>query len=151
MLQQATRFAPFILTVVFGGAGGCGAFLTLLSPNTVTVTLINQSPSFDVDTTIVHDSSELPKLLLLQNDFGTDRDNLVPAGQALSFTIDCDGAEVILLADADLELLGGLGPETDSDVLTMDNDFNCGDEIVFTFSHADVGIPTSLDVTIEIR
>ncbi len=60
----------------------------------------------------------------------------VGPGQQASFTRSCDELRALVLDDADLQIIGGLGPETSSDVLRIDDEYECGDEIIFTFTHS---------------
>ncbi|MCH7884473.1 MAG: hypothetical protein IIC01_04415, partial [Planctomycetes bacterium] len=50
--------------------------------------------------------------------------------------------------DADLLILGDIGPEANSDVLRDGDDFSCGDTIVFTFDHS--GILVDFDVIVSV-
>jgi len=47
-----------------------------------------------------------------------------------------------------LLIIGGLGPETNSDVLRDNTDFSCSDTIVFTFDHTDALL--DFDVTSSV-
>ena len=74
----------------------------------------------------------------------------VPAGSTVSFTRDCDDLQAIMIADADLLVVGNLiSPEADTDVLRDGSDFSCGDTLTFTFTHPD--IPISLNIGFDAQ
>jgi hypothetical protein len=54
-----------------------------------------------------------------------------------------------MIDDADLQIVGGIGPETDTRVYRDGDDFNCGDSITFTFDHPT--LPTSLNVNFSAQ
>jgi len=120
-------------------AGGCDALAFLFLPNTVTVTLVNQA-SGTVDAEIfISDQQDIPRSLLTQVDhdivdqLGERIDRTVAAGGQTSFFRSCGDLQAIVVGDADLNILGGLGPSASSDVLRDNEDFNCGDEIQMIF------------------
>lgn len=116
---------------------GCDGVLDIILPSTVTVTLVNESPDFDVDAVFYYDDEDdLPEFLLVET--GTQREVTVGPAQQVSFTRSCDDLRSLILDDADLQIIGGLGPETSSDVLRIDDEYECGDEIIFTFTHSDL-------------
>jgi len=108
----------------------------ILSLNVVRVSLVNNS-DYDVEATLlIHDQQEIPEVLL--KEIGEQLEFIVPAGNTVSFWRDCDDLQAIMIEDADLLLIGELGPETDTGVLRDGDDFNCGSQIIFTFTHSDV-------------
>ncbi len=128
---------------------GCGAALQAagaLQGDEVTVVLRNSSDDFDVEVTLFYDDDQniLEGVL---TETGTQVDTVVLAGQSVTLTRDCDDLQAIIIEDADLLLIGELGPETDTDVLRDGDEFGCGDTLVFTFSHPDEDIPLDLNVT----
>ena len=123
-------------------AGGCDALAFLFLPNTVTVTLINQATG-TVDAEIyISDQQDIPRSLLLEVDnnivdrLGERIDMTVIAGGQTSFFRSCDDLQAIMLGDADLNIIGGLGPDASSDVLRDGDDFNCGDQIQMIFRNS---------------
>jgi len=124
---------------------GCDALLGLLSPTTVTITLVNQSPTFHVDGTLVTAEDELPTALLDQ--LGTDVDFDLNPGGVSRLTRDCDQVKSLRLKDADLRVITGISPDTSTEVLVLGDDFDCGDEIVFTFSHTAAIVDFDVAVT----
>ena len=115
---------------------GCDAVSDLLSPSRVTVSLVNNG-EFEVQARffISEDQNTLEALL---TELGDELNFTVPAGETTTFTRDCDDLQAIILDDAELRVLGGVGPEADTDVLRDGDDFGCGDTIVFTFDHSDL-------------
>lgn len=127
---------------------GCEALVGLLTPSTVTVTLQNDSDQFPVDATVFYDDEE-DTLKILVIEFGNSQDFTIPPGESRSITRSCSDLRGLVLEDADLRISIGLSPETSSNLLRIGSDFECGDEVVFTFSH-DI-IPTSLRLNITTR
>lgn len=141
-MNRRTRTVSIALLLLLPLAG-CGTLLGLLLSSRVTVLLVNDT-DFDVEVSIILDSrQDLPEFLLTET--GEQVDMTVPAGETLSFTRDCDDLQAILIEDADVLLLGGLGPESNTDVLRDGDEFRCGDTIVFTFTQ-----PSILDLNIAI-
>ncbi len=137
------RMLPSIV-VGLGLCSGCD----LIPPAQVTVTLTNTSADFDVDATIFFDDEDdLPRDLLIE--VGQQRDFTIPPGESVSFSADCDALRAIVLEDADLRVVIGVSPETDSGVLRDGDDFECGDEIVFTFTHSILLVDFDVDVTVR--
>ena len=113
---------------------GCDALVGIITPTTVTVSLVNTS-DYDVDAKIlISDEQDLPEFLLTE--LGDELDFTIPAGETVTFVRSCDELQAIVVDDADLLVLIGLGPEAGSDVLRDGDDFRCGDVIIFTFSHS---------------
>lgn len=119
---------------------GCG----LLSPSSVTVNLVNNG-NFPVEVQIfVHDDQNVFQFLI--EEVGEELKLSIPAGSTVSFTRDCDDLQAIMIADADLLVVGNLiSPEADTDVLRDGSDFSCGDTLTFTFTHPDIPISLSID------
>ena len=119
---------------------GCDVLIGIITPTTVTVSLVNAS-DYDVDAKIfISDEQGLPEFLLTELaseiHIGDELDFVIPAGETATFTRSCDKLQAIVVDDADLLVLVGLGPEAGSDVLRDGDDFRCGDIIIFTFSHS---------------
>ncbi len=147
--DQAVKYRIGIVTAVGLALSitGCDVVLDIILPSTVTITLVNDSAQFRVDGTIVFDDDD-PLLKADLIAFGTERDFDLEPGESFSFPpLDCDEVQALILQDADLRVIGGVGPETDSDILRMGDDFECGNEIVFTFS----GGALDFDVSIQVR
>ena len=112
------------------------------APTTTTIELVNAG-SFAVSVTIyIGGSQETTEVLLTT--LGTKIEQTVAAGQTATITRDCDDLQAIIVDDADLQLLGGIGPDANTGVYRDGTDFGCGDTIRFTFSHP--AIPTSLEI-----
>ncbi len=143
------RLGSVIIVALLPLIAGCDGLVDILLPSTVTITLVNESADFNVDGTIVYDDDDL----FLRADLtalGTDLQFNLGPGASFSFPpLDCDEVEALILDDADLRLLGSVGPDTDSDLLRIGDDFECGDEIVFTFTHSDLIL--DFDVAVEAR
>ncbi len=115
-----------------------------ISPSTITVELVNDG-DFPVAVTIyIHDDQLVLDSLI--DDFGTELTYTVAAGNTTTFSYACDELQAIKIGDADLQVIAGFGPETDSITYRDGTHFGCGDTITFTFTHDDFVIPTELDV-----
>lgn len=126
---------------------GCDAVADLIGPSTVRVMLVNNG-QFDVEGTLFYDDQQdLPKIVLTE--FGEELDFTVPSGGSNTFVRACDDLQAIVIEDADLLIIGDIGPETSSGVLRDGDDFSCGDTIIFTFDHS--GILLDFDVTVSIE
>lgn len=135
------RLYAFVAAAAAATLGsGCG----LLSPSSVTVNLVNNG-NFTVEVQIfVHDDQNVFQFLI--EEVGEELNLSIPAGSTVSFTRDCDDLQAIMIADADLLVVGNLiSPEADTDVLRDGSDFSCGDTLTFTFTHPDIPISLNID------
>ena len=120
-------------------SAGCDS---ILSPSRVTVELVNNG-SFPIDVEIYIDEEQLiPKALLTTT--GEKIDIRVEAGTTERFSRSCDDLQAIIINQANLVLVGDIGPNTDTQVFRDGDDFGCGDTITFTFTHP--VLPITLDV-----
>ena len=115
-------------------------------PTSVTVNLVNHS-DFAVEVDLyISNEQDVPESILVT--LGEKIEFTVPAGETRTFTRDCDDLQAIIISDADLMVIGQIGPSADTDVLRDGTQFNCGDTIDFTFDHSpaivDFAITTSV-------
>ena len=151
----------FFGAVLLSMATGCDAVAAVagaaagVETPVMNVELVNASPDFAVEVTLFfHEDDDVLESILTAEGLGSEkREVTVPAGQTLALLPqDCDNLQAIIIEDADLLLLAGIGPEEDTRVYRGDGeDFNCGDTLVFTFSHLEVVIPTDLDIRFAVR
>ncbi len=130
---------------------GCDALTALLvaPPTTVTVAFVNTSADFGVEVDFYYsDQDDIPRDLLIAVEDG-ERIFSIPAGETVSFPLLCTAAQAMIVDDSDLLILGGLGPEDDTDVLYDGDDFSCGDTITFTFSHTAAITDFAVNATAE--
>ena len=144
------RFAFVLLvsTAVLLPAAGCESLISLLQPNTVTVRLVNTSTSFQVDVELYY-SNDQNVLEALLTTLGEERELSIPAGQSTTFSVDCDDLQAIMIEQAELVIISGIGPEESTGVYRDGTDFNCGDTLVFTFTHP--VLPTDLDISFAVQ
>ena len=75
-------------------------------------------------------------------------DFIVDPGETFTFALACDDVQAIILEDADLRVVAGVSPETDSNLPRDGDEFRCGDTIIFTFDHGlllvDFGVTISI-------
>lgn len=127
--------------------GGCDAFLAILPPTTVAVDLVNDG-SFPVDVRLVYsDEQDLPELLL--DEFGVDVELSIEPGSQRTFFRSCEDFQAMRIVDADLRIIGSLGPETSTDVLRDGQEFRCGETISFTFRHSDQLLDFDVSTTVR--
>jgi len=139
-----------ILVTVSGLLSGCDALsglLGVLAPNQVTVQLVNHG-DFAVEGELFYDNEDDTIEVILE-ETGTRRQFAIPAGGEFTFSVNCDDFRAVILSDADLQVIGGVGPEANSDILRDGRDFECGDRIVFTFDHSEAIL--DFDVTTNVQ
>ena len=133
------RIYPFGLAAVLfvGGCGVAGQLASILTDDTTTVRLVNNS-DFPVEVNIyIDDNQDIPEELIDED--GTFIQYTIPAGETQTFSRDCDDLQAIIIDDADLMVVNAeIGPEDRTDVFRDGDDFNCGDTLVFTFDHSDI-------------
>ena len=140
------RIGFVLIASLLVATAGCDALLGFVLPSTLVVSFVNQSPLFNVDVTLLHhDDDDVLEAILKQ--IGTEEEFTIGPGQMTTFLRDCDELQAIMIDDADLRIVGSVGPETDTDVLRMGEDFECGDTLVFTFTHSDAIL--DFDVSFE--
>jgi len=142
------RCLPLAIGVVpltFGS--GCEALLQLLQPATVTVRLVNNSDFAVHAVLFLDDQQEIPRELLTET--GTELEFTIAAGETATFARNCDDLQAIVIDNADLMIVGEIGPEASTDVIRDGDDFGCGDTIVFTFDHSVVILDFDVSVTVR--
>jgi len=145
MRTESKQFAIAGATLLMGIAG-CDALIGFLQPRTVTIRLVNNS-DFDVDVEMyTHDEQNVAEFLITE--VGDRIDRTVSAGEATTILGDCDDVQAIIIEDADLLAVGGLGPEANTDVIRDGSDFGCGDTVTFTFDHS--ALITDFDVSVDV-
>ncbi|MGE0480439.1 MAG: hypothetical protein AB7Q17_08200 [Phycisphaerae bacterium] len=124
--------------------GGCGLLLDVVNPPITTVRLVNNS-DFDVRVVLFYDDEQdAPRDLLTE--FGVRMELTLAPGETASFTRDCTELQALVIDNAELRIIGQVGPEADTEVLRDGREFDCRDVITFTFDHSpllvdfDVGV-----------
>lgn len=134
--------AGFLLSAL-----GCDALLDFVLPSTVSVSFVNESPDFDVEVAFIFDDEDdIPEFVLRQLE--PDLELLIGPGDSESRSFDCDDLQAMIIDRAELQA-APFGPDSDTDVLRIDDDYECGDEIVFTFTHT--ALIVDFDVSIQVR
>ena len=142
------RLHTFVLgSACVMSAGGCDAILGFLQPSVVTVRMVNNS-DFAVQVRLIYDDDqELPRDILEET--GTALEFTISAGDTTTISRSCNDLQAVFVDNADLLIIGEIGPEADTDVLRDGDDFSCGDTIVFTFDHSEVLL--DFDVVVEVQ
>ena len=139
--------AATVVLILLAANVGCDSLVGLLRPSETTIVLANDS-DFDVEIVLFYDEDQ-NILELLLTEIGEEMRLTIGAGEQITFSRDCDDLQAIIIDDADLLLVGQLGPEVKTDVLRDGNEFGCGDTITFTFDHSDAIFDFSITVTFE--
>lgn len=139
--------AVAVLACLSAGPAGCDSLVGLLRSRETSVVLANDS-DFDVEIVLFYDEDQNILELLLTH-IGEEMRLTIGAGEQSAFSRDCDDLQAIIIDDADLLVIGQLGPEVKTDVLRDGNEFGCGDTITFTFEHSDAIFDFSIAVNIE--
>ncbi len=122
------KFAFISLAALVAGlTGGCP-----LGPTDTTVQLVNNT-SFPVDVKLYSSSRQNEPAATLPLT-GTEIVESVPANSVISFSRDCDELQAIVIDDADLQIVGGIGPSQNTRVYREPDDFGCRDTLTFTFT-----------------
>ncbi len=129
-----------LLTAILPAISGCGAILNLLGAQQTTIRIVNNASAPVRLTMFISNEQDIPEFLL--DEQGERVERTVEANSEITIIRDCDDLQAVQIDDADLQLLGNIGPETSSEVFRDGSDFNCGDTIRFTFT----GTLLSLDV-----
>lgn len=149
------RTMTFALAGITLGIAGCDALLAILNqvtpqPTTVNVVFENTS-EFAVGVDFYNSpEQDLPRELLTNPDLADTNETsfTVGANDSVQFALDCDNAQAMIVDDADLLVVAGVGPEADSDILRENTDFECGDTITFTFVSESL---TELRITVSVE
>jgi hypothetical protein len=146
-------FFPKIRTILLivtlsavGWTTGCGILGLIGQTRTTTVELRNNG-DFPVSVVLFYDDEQDTLDGAIQ-ETGTERTFTIDAGQSQTLTRACDDLQAVIIDDADLEVVGSVGPEDRSDLLRDGDQFRCGDTIVFTFDHSDNIL--DFDVTVNV-
>lgn len=146
-MALARRFAAIVgLGCVIATMTGCGALIGLLSARGVTIQLVNNG-DFDVEVDMFT-SDDQNVLEVFLTEFGERVTRTIAPGETVTVAGSCDDVQAIIISDADLRVVGGVGPEADTDVLRDGDDFSCGDSITFTFDHS--ALITDFDVAVTV-
>ena len=146
--NRSMQLLPLCAACSLGlGCDSLSGLIGFLGPTVVTVELVNNS-DFAVEGELFYDDEDDTIEELLEEN-GTRRQFVLPAGDRSSFSVNCDDLRAIIISDADLQLIGEIGPSASTDVLRDGNDFDCGDRIVFTFDHSSAIV--DFDVTTSVQ
>lgn len=136
------------LVVTAAGCDALRAFIDFLPTQETRVELVNNG-DFPVEVELYYDEEQDIPESLLTTDAGTRLTYTIEPGQSTTFSRNCDELQAIVISDADLQIIGSVGPEATSDVLRDGDDFGCGDTIVFTFDHSDVLVDFDVTPSVE--
>ena len=135
------------LLVAIVGCEAAQSVAEAMGGNEVTVTLRNTSDEFDVNVSLYYSEDDDVLEDVLTN-LGEHREFNIGPGESATFTPSCDDLQAIIIDDADLEIIGDI--DTETRVYRGDgDDFDCGDTLVFTFSHSDLLLDFDVSFTIQ--
>ncbi|RMF73922.1 MAG: hypothetical protein D6744_15105 [Planctomycetota bacterium] len=142
--MKTRRIAAAALSVVCSlSLAGC----PLVGVPITTVVLDNQA-TFPVEV-VMYVGPDQNVLRDVLTAFGEEITVTVPAGATRVIRRNCDELQAVVIDNAKLLVLGGIGPEEDTQVLRDGSDFGCGDTIRFTFT--DSALFTNLDISTSIN
>lgn len=128
--------------------GGCDVLRGIIDTTTRTTVRLVNNTSFPVEVELWYsDTQEAPRDIITS--LGEKVTLTIAAGEVSSFSRDCDELQAVVIEDADLRIIGGIGPETDSDVLRDGDDFGCADTITFTFTSSALGTDFTVSSSVE--
>jgi len=131
------------------GCGAVGIAAQVLTPNRVTVRLVNNA-DFTVEGNLrIGDQQDIPEDLLDQ--LGSEVSFSLAPGGAQTISRSCGELQAVRVENADLRVIGGIGPSTNSDVVRDSDEFNCGDTIEFTFDNSAVVVDFAVSVSVQAR
>ena len=132
------------MVLALAGCGAAGSVVEALANDGITVILQNASEDYEVQVELYYDDfQEVPESALTS--MGRRRDYTIGPGDSVTFTEECEDLQAIIIDDADLVVIGDIGPDTNTDVLRDGTHFNCNDTLTFTFDHSDIVV--DFDVT----
>ncbi len=133
-----------------GSVAGCGNLL----PDQTTVLLVNTNDpgdvneNFNVEVTLYYADDQLILEDVLTT-LGQQRTFTLAPGTSQTFSVDCENLQAIIIDQAELRVLGDIGPTQSSGVLRDGDDFQCGDTLVFTFSGQ--ALPPELSIDFQTQ
>ena len=139
MLEKLFALSAAAVTTVLGSGCPIGG---LIPESQTTVRLLNNAES-EVDVQLFYGDDQNALEAVIE-EFGSEVNQVLSAGGAFSFSRDCDDLQAIFINDADLNIVGTIGPEASTDVYRDGSDFGCGDTITFTFTQN--ALATDLDI-----
>lgn len=126
---------------------GC-SFLTELPQGTVTTVNLFNAGDFDISVQVRFSNDDNVSEDALNTTGTLVEFNLGP-GDGGDFQRSCDSLQAVTITFAELGVVDGQGPQTDSQVLRQGDDFNCGDDLIFTFDHSVVLVDFNVTVSVD--
>lgn len=145
-MRTRSKYFAIAGVALVAGVAGCDALIGLLQPRTVTIRLVNNSDFDVVVEMFTHDDQNVAEFLITE--VGDEINRTVGSGETTTIVGDCDDVQAIIIEDADLQVVGGIGPEANTDVIRDGDDFGCGDTVTFTFDHS--ALITDFDVAVNV-
>lgn len=116
----------------------------LLTPTSTTIELVNDT-DFPVEIEMYLGESQETGEALLRS-FGEEINQTIAAGETVTLTRDCDQLQAFFIDNAEVSIIGEIGPTEDTRIYRDGSDFGCGDTIRVRFSSPT--LPVSLDITV---
>jgi hypothetical protein len=131
-LRWASAGVLAVLLLATASCDSLGDLTNILNPSRTTVRLENHSDTFDVHVVLYYgdDQNVLEAVLI---NLGTRREFTIAPNDFEQFSLDCDGLQAVMIDNAELQVIGSIGPGDDTGVYRDGSDFNCRDTLVFTF------------------
>ncbi len=120
------------LLIATASCDSLGSLQDIISPRRTTVRLENNSDTFDVHVVLYYGDDQNVLEAVLRN-VGTRREFTLPPRDVQQFSVNCDSLQAIMIDNAQLQVVGSIGPEDSTGVYRDGSDFNCRDTLVFSF------------------
>jgi hypothetical protein len=143
MVRIAVMMTLSLLGITLAGCDGLGGLIGVIRPDRVTVQLVN-STDFEVDVMLRVSASDDITIKDFLDELGQELTFILAAGQSTSFSRDCDDLGSIRVEDADMLIIGEVGPDEETEPINLEREFDCGDTIRYTFE-----APSTLRLTID--
>jgi hypothetical protein len=136
--RMAVATLATLTTFLVAVEAGC-----LAPPPQTTVNLVNKT-NHRVDVQLFYHENQYLTEGLIESD-GVEMVVPVLAGNTYTFSRNCEDLQAIFIKDADLRVVGAIGPEASTRVYREPGDFGCGDTLTFTFTQN--ALATSLEIS----
>jgi hypothetical protein len=144
MKELSLSVGGAVMVLALAGCGAAETVVEALANDGITVILQNASEDYEVQVELYYDDfQEVPESAL--TNLGRRRDYTIGPGDSVTFTEECEDLQAIIIDDADLVIIGNIGPDTNTEVLRDGTNFNCNDTLTFTFDHSELIV--DFDVT----
>lgn len=145
MKQSKLALLGLLAAIPAMSGQSCASLADLFGPGIV-VTLVNNG-DYDVVATIAYSDNPGISESDLENS-GTEVEITIPEGESRSFRRNCVQMRAVMVKNAELQVIGGFGPTTQSEVIREGQgspSLVCQGFLSFTFDHNDSTLDFDVD------